>query len=91
MKWLGRLCIAIVALLFLTPIVIWLDALATINNYEQTDNSLRVENKQHYLAEIETLTATEQRPNIVFILFDDLGYGDLGYTGSQSIATPTID
>jgi arylsulfatase A len=91
MKWLGRLCIAIVALLLLTPIVIWLDALATINNYEQTDNSLRVENKQHYLAEIETLTATEQRPNIVFILFDDLGYGDLGYTGSQSIATPTID
>lgn len=32
-----------------------------------------------------------KRPNIVLILFDDLGYGDLSSYGAQSISTPNID
>ena len=32
-----------------------------------------------------------ERPNIVFILADDLGYGDLGCYGQQRILTPAID
>ncbi|WP_372718321.1 arylsulfatase [Novipirellula sp.] len=31
------------------------------------------------------------RPNIVFILADDLGYGELGCYGQQKIRTPNID
>ena len=32
-----------------------------------------------------------ERPNIVFILIDDGGYGDLGCYGSRTIRTPNVD
>lgn len=34
---------------------------------------------------------TGRRPNIVFIMADDLGYGDLGCYGQKLIQTPNID
>lgn len=35
--------------------------------------------------------ATSARPNIVFILADDMGYGDLSCMGAPDIKTPNID
>lgn len=35
--------------------------------------------------------ANGKNPNIIFILADDLGYGDVGYQGQQHILTPEID
>ena len=32
-----------------------------------------------------------KKPNIIFILADDLGYGDIGCYGQQKIETPNID
>ncbi len=35
--------------------------------------------------------ANSRKPNIIFILVDDLGYGDLGCYGQEVIQTPNID
>src|SRR6266850_1558730 len=34
---------------------------------------------------------TPKKPNIIFIMADDLGYGDLGCYGQAKIKTPNID
>lgn len=37
------------------------------------------------------LHAADRKPNIIFILADDLGYGELGAFGQKLIATPHLD
>ena len=36
-------------------------------------------------------TAASQRPNLILILADDLGYGDIGPFGSKTNLTPNLD
>ena len=38
-----------------------------------------------------TLFAKSSHPNIIYIMCDDMGYGDLGCYGQKYIATPNID
>ena len=37
------------------------------------------------------MTADDGSPNVLFILTDDQGYGDLSRTGNRMLATPNID
>ncbi len=64
-------------------------------SYSQRDDVDRLEHKRAELAWMQqtasSTTLLAPRPNIVLILFDDLGAGDLGAYGSRSLATPRID
>ena len=42
-------------------------------------------------AAIAVIASAGEKPNIVFIMADDLGYGDLGCYGQERIKTPNID
>ena len=49
---------------------------------------------EHYLAlalSLTSLCAAAEKPNVVLILTDDQGYGDLGCTGNPVIKTPHMD
>ena len=89
--WFKRFCFMVGALLLAAITLGLLWAGVKIGLYSQHDNKMRLAEKSRYLQRISQLEKGANRPNIVFILFDDLGYGDLGITGSQAISTPNID
>lgn len=43
------------------------------------------------LASLVALNTATQKPNVIFIMADDLGYGDVGFNGQKLIQTPNLD
>jgi uncharacterized sulfatase len=61
-------------------------------SYAQRDDARALARKRAELAWMgEQARADAPRPNLVLVLFDDLGLGDLGAYSSRSPATPRID
>lgn len=87
-RLLGRLVLVCGALL----LVVLLGVAGRILLHSQHDDLTRLTGKRTYLRRVaEVAGEGEPRPSLVLILFDDLGYGDLGAYGSVSVATPAID
>jgi len=62
------------------------------HRYEQIDDEAQIASKRAYLERVAGSPITgSQRPNVILILFDDLGYGDLSSYGATAIRTPRID
>lgn len=51
----------------------------------------RISNLVGWLLLAASLASAAERPNIVFLLADDLGWGDLGVYGGRSTLTPHLD
>jgi arylsulfatase A len=62
------------------------DALATTNAAMRFKATTRAPTKR-----CRAGNAKARRPNVVFVLADDMGYADLGSYGSPDIATPNLD
>lgn len=59
--------------------VVWIGTFASCNTMTQKNNSFSLREE------------AIQKPNIIYILADDLGYGDLGVYGQTKLSTPNID
>ena len=85
---LSRLLVA--AALFCAAAALYV--VARILLYRQLDDQRHVALKRTYLERlVELADRSPTAPNLVVILFDDLGAADLGAYGSRSIATPNLD
>ena len=86
-KWLG---VGLASLCIVAILV----ALVRLSFYEQLENNIHLAEKKDYLKKIAqkvSVSDSKGYPNVVLILFDDMGYGDIGSFGNTSIATPNLD
>lgn len=93
LRWIATLSGGLLLLGLFAGLVFAASALLRIRGYHPPEDAAALARKRSYLAEIASRAGSlpKGRPNLVVILFDDLGDGDLGFMGSRAVATPRID
>jgi len=87
-----RRILSLAATLLFLVIILGIIAAVRLSGASQTDSAERVLNKQKYLEKLSQLSpSSAPRPNIIFILYDDLGFGDIGVGADGTIKTPHIN
>lgn len=86
-RWFCRLAAVIAAAIGLVLLVL----LGRIATWHQTDDEEHLAAKRAYLETIRAGGVAPDAPDVVLILFDDLGYGDLGAYGTTAVRTPNLD
>jgi len=84
---------AVVAVIVLVMAAVGLKRSLTIDTYGIHPEDFRTPARAAMPVDslIQRLDDAAPRPNIIVILADDLGYGDLGVQGSRAIDTPNMD
>lgn len=91
LKLVGLLCLSLLAILAL--LAAWLYFAQEPDTKGLEPSVFRASDKDRTPVSrfVSVVDEAAPRPNVVIILADDLGYGDLGVQGSRAIDTPHID
>ncbi|WP_437370182.1 sulfatase family protein [Maribacter litoralis] len=81
--------VALLIIAVLCIVFIWYPI--KVSSYEP-ENPTHLNHKTSYLEDISSQHISDSlKPNVVIIMFDDLGHGDLSSYGNKLIQTPNID
>jgi arylsulfatase A len=91
LKLAGLLCLSLLVIVAL--LAVWLYSVRKADTKGLEPSVFRASGKDREPVSrfVSVVDEGAPRPNIVLILADDLGYGDLGVQGSRAIDTPHID
>jgi uncharacterized sulfatase len=93
MRWLRRLgLILTLPVLLIAVLALYVGVKWALHS--QDDDPVRIASKASYLRMVAQGAVSQsgtERPNVLILFYDDLGYGDFGFTGSRAIKTPNID